>query len=119
MSVLASILGSGKVIEKGLDLIDDAWTTEEEARDSKLNAKERLLKSYAPFKVAQRYLAVLFAVNFLASFWVAVLLWAFDKDMKGFIDIMEVFNVGWIMTTIVLFYFGGGLAESIRRKDNG
>jgi len=116
MSVLASIFGSGKVIEKGLDLIDDAFTSEEESRESKLVAKERLLKSYAPFKIAQRYLAVMFAVNFIVSFWLAVGLWAFGHDMGEFINIMSTFNMGWIMTTIVLFYFGGGLAESIKRK---
>lgn len=115
MGILATIFGSGKVIEKGLDLIDDAFETDAEKRESKTNAKISLMKAYAPFKIAQRWLAVLFGVNFVLSFWVAVALWAAGRDMQGFLDIMTAFNLGWIMLTIVMFYFGGGLAESAGR----
>jgi len=120
MGVLETIFGSGKVIEKGLDLIDDAWTSDEEqaqmdneTRKQKAQTKIDLMKAYAPFRIAQRYLAFMFAGNFLMSFWVAVILWSWDRDMEGFLDIMAAFNLGWIMTAIVLFYFGGGLTDSV------
>ena len=120
MSILATIFGAPKVIEKGLELIDDAWTSDEEEAEQKretikqkAQSKIDLMKAYAPFKVAQRYLALMFAGNFLASFWVAVGLWAYGKDMKGFLEIMAAFNLGWIMTAIILFYFGGGLTDSV------
>lgn len=115
MGVLATILGSTGIIEKGMELIDEAWETEAEIRESKTQAKISLMKAYAPFKIAQRWLAILFGVNFVLSFWVAVALWAMGKDMSGFIDIMTAFNLGWIMLVIVGFYFGGGLAESTGR----
>jgi len=31
-------------------------------------------------------------------------------------EIIAEFRIGWIMTTIVLFYFGGGLVDSVRRE---
>ena len=111
LGVLGSILGNDKVISKGMDLIDDAFTSEEESRESKTKAKIDLMKAYAPFKVAQRYLALMFGANFTISFWVAVIMWGRDKDMKGFLEIMGAFNLGWIMTAVVIFYFGAGMAE--------
>lgn len=111
MGILSTIFGSGEVIEKGFDLIDDFHTSDEEIIEAKVKGKIALLQGYAPFKVAQRYLAVMFTLNFLASFWIAVGLWAYGKDMQGFLGIMAAFNLGWIMLTIVGFYFGGGFLE--------
>ena len=116
LAALASILGSPKVIDKGLELIDDAFESDEEKRESKTKAKIDLMKAYAPFKIAQRYLALMFGLNFIAAFWVAVGLWAFDKDLDGFLTIMSTFNIAYIMMAIVMFYFGGGMIESVARK---
>lgn len=123
-TAIGSILGSGDVVSKGMDLIDDAFETDAEARDSKTKAKIDLMKAYAPFKVAQRWLAIMFGLNFIAAFWTAVGLWGFDKNLDGFLEILGAFNIGWIMFAIVTFYFGGGLSESIGRsfigkKDGG
>lgn len=114
MGILSTIFGTGDVISKGLDLIDSMHTSDEEEIQAKSKAKTDLLAAYAPFKVAQRYLAVMFTINFILALWVTVLLWYLDKDMDGFIDIMSAFNVGWIMVTIVTFYFGGGMIEGVR-----
>ncbi len=117
-SVLSKIFGTGDVISKGMDLIDSMHTSDEEEIAANAKAKVDLMKAYAPFKVAQRYLAVMFTINFILAFWATVGLWYFDKDMKGFVDIMSAFNIGWIMLTIVGFYFGGGAIEGIRGKFN-
>lgn len=126
LGVLGTILGNGNVIEKGMELIDDAFESDEEKRESRTKAKIDLMKAYAPFKVAQRWIAIMFTVNFIGSFWFAVGLWAFGSagDLDAFLKIMGVFNISWIMGAIVLFYFGGGLSESIGRsfvtkKDGG
>ena len=122
MGFLSKILGSGDVIEKGFDLIDKMHTSdaEEIAADTdskvrlieaKTKAKSDLMKAYAPFKIAQRYLALIFAFNFFIGFWVSVYLWAVGKDLAGFIELMSTFQIGWAMTTIVIFYFGGGFVE--------
>lgn len=34
-------------------------------------------------------------------------------------QVIDEFKIDWIMTTIILFYFGGGLAESIGRSKRG
>lgn len=117
-SVLSKIFGTGDVISKGMDLIDSMHTSDEEKIEANAKAKVDLMKAYAPFKVAQRYLAVMFTINFILAFWATVGLWYFDKDMKGFVDIMSSFNIGWIMLTIVGFYFGGGAVEGIKSKFN-
>ena len=57
MGVLSTILGNGDVITKGLNLIDDLHTSEEEMVQVKTERQVNLLNSYAPFKVAQRLLA--------------------------------------------------------------
>lgn len=113
---IATILGNGSVLEKGMELIDDAYTSDEEARESKTKAKIDLMKAYAPFKVAQRWIAIMFTVNFLAAFWAAVGIWAWGGDLDGFLSILTAFSIGWIMLAIVTFYFGGGLSESIGRS---
>lgn len=117
ITAIGSILGQGKVLEKGMDLIDDAFTSEEESRASKTKAKIDLMKAYAPFKVAQRWIAIMFTANFILAFWTAVGIWAFGSpgSIEKFLEIMGVFQIGWIMMTIVIFYFGGGLTESIGR----
>ena len=111
MGIWSSIFGTGDVISKGMELIDSLHTSTEEEIQAKSKAKTDLLSAYAPFKIAQRYLAVMFTVNFIAAFWGTVILWVLDKDMDGFLDIVGSFNIGWIMFTIVAFYFGGGFVE--------
>jgi hypothetical protein len=113
MGILSTIFGGGDVIKAGFDLIDDMHTSDVEAIEAKTKAKTDLLTAYAPFKIAQRYMAVLFTINFIVAFWVAVALWSWDKDLQGFLDLMLAFNLGWIMLTIVGFYFGGGAFEGI------
>ena len=101
---LSKILGSGDVIKKGLDLIDDMHTSTEEEIVAKTKSKVDLLSAYAPFKVAQRYLALLFSVTFLSCFIEAVKF------------VLSDFYIGEIMLAIIFFYFGGGAIESFKPK---
>jgi hypothetical protein len=114
LGVLAKIFGSGDVISKGIDLIDNMHTSTEEEIAAKTKAKTDLLASYAPFKLAQRYLAVMFAVCFLGTF---ILVMGMTLAGKGDIDavkqILSDFYIGEIMLTIVAFYFGGGAFEGV------
>ena len=68
MAILGKILGSGDVISKGMELIDDMHTSTEEEIAAKNKAKTDLLGAYAPFKVAQRYLALMFGGTYLSVF---------------------------------------------------
>ena len=117
--VLARILGSDKVIEKGLELIDDAWETDAEATQAKAEAKIALMGAYAPFKVAQRYLAMMFSIVFLGCFVLVLAMTLSGELTDPVFQVIDEFKIDWIMTTIILFYFGGGLAESIGRGKRG
>jgi len=114
-SVIASILGSDKVISKGLELIDDAFESDEERRESKTNATIALMKAYAPFKIAQRYLALIFTVTYVSTY-VLVMVYALqDIDTVAITKVVSEFKMDWIMITIVTFYFGSGMVESFGR----
>ncbi len=127
LQILNNIFGTGEVVKKGLELIDEAWTSDEEKADNqakiieaKTNAKATLLNAYAPFKLAQRYLALMFSSVFLFIMINGIL-----GALYGWVD-MEAVNeakkfanemwLGEIMITIVGFYFGGGLVESYKKK---
>lgn len=120
IGILAKILGSGDVISKGLDLIDSMHTSTEEEIVAKNKAKIDLLQAYAPFKLAQRWLALMFT-----SVFVFIMLNGVLGALYGVIDMQNVEEakkfanemwLGEIMLAIVGFYFGGGLFESARKK---
>jgi len=112
MGIFATIFGSGAVIEKGMDLIDDMHTSDEEEIAAKSKAKVDLLNAYAPFKIAQRYLALLFTGTFIFSFTlVLAMTLAGIGDIKEVKTVLSDFYIGEIMLAIVMFYFGGGAFE--------
>ena len=128
MGILSNIFGTGEVIKKGLDLIDEAWTSDEEKAENeakiieaKTNAKATLLNAYAPFKLAQRYLALMFSSVFLFIMMNGVL-----GALYGWVDMNAVqeakrfaneMYLGEIMLSIIGFYFMGGVIESAKRKE--
>lgn len=118
--IIGKLLGSDAVINKGMELLDDLHTSTEEEIAAKTKAKVDLLAAYAPFKLAQRYLALMFTLVFVFIMANGVL-----GAMYGIIDLAAVEQakqfanemwLGEIMLAIVGFYFGGGFAESITRK---
>lgn len=117
IGVLGKILGSGDVIKKGMDLIDDMHTSTEEEIAAASKAKQDLLVAYQPFKLAQRYLALMFTAVFLSMFvLVTVMTLLGHGDTDAIKQILGDFWLGEIQLLIVSFYFGGGLAESIKGK---
>ena len=117
LSIIGKILGSGDVIKKGMDLIDDMHTSTEEEIAQKSKAKIDLLSAYAPFKIAQRYIALMFTAVFLSMFVLVLGMTLMGKgDIEAVKTIIGDFWIGEIMLMIVGFYFGGGLAESVRKK---
>lgn len=127
LQILSNIFGTGEVIKKGLDLIDEAWTSDEEKADNeakiieaKTNAKATLLNAYAPFKLAQRYLALMFSSVFLFIMMNGVLGalygWVDMSNVKQAMDFANEMWLGEIMLTIIGFYFGSGMIESAGRS---
>lgn len=117
LNVLNSILGGGDVIKKGLNLIDDMHTSTEEEIKAKSDAKIALMNSYAPFKIAQRYLALMFGGTFLGSYLIVL-----SMTISGYGDpdavtkVMEQFSINYAMLIILGFYFGGGVVDSLKAK---
>ena len=119
LSILAKILGSGDVVSKGMELIDSLHTSTEEELEAKAKAKTDLLTAYQTFKLAQRYLALMFASTFLFSFFLVLTLTLAGVGKTVEIKaILSEFYIGEIMLTIVVFYFGGGFAEGAIKSRN-
>jgi len=115
MGILSTIFGSGDVISKGIDLIDDLHTSDVEMIEAKTKAKMDLMQAYAPFKIAQRYMAVMFGGTYISTYLLVIGMTFTGQDVTVVKDILKEFQIDWIMLTIVGFYFGGGLADSILR----
>ena len=117
LNVLNNILGGGDVIKKGIQLIDDMHTSTEEEIKAKSDAKIALMNSYAPFKIAQRYLALMFGGTFLGSYLIVL-----GMTISGYGDpdavtkVMEQFSINYAMLIILGFYFGGGVVDSFKAK---
>lgn len=116
-ALLGKLLGSDAVITKGIDLIDSLHTSTEEEIAAKTKAKTDLLAAYAPFKLAQRYLALMFT-----SVFIFIMLNGVLGALYGIIDLEAVNQakqfandmwLGEIMLAIVGFYFGGGAFEGV------
>lgn len=119
MGILAKLFGATEVIKEGMQLIDDMHTSTEEEIVAKTNAKVAIMQSYAPFKIAQRVLAIMFATAFLSCFIMTLGFTLFGgKDPDKVIDVVNQFWIGEIMITIVGFYFGGGFVEGMLEKRN-
>ena len=116
MSILATLLGSGDVISKGLGLIDSMHTSDTEEIEAKTKAKTDLLSAYAPFKIAQRYLALMFGFTFVLSYLMVLVLFFMERDITQVQEIISAFKIDWICLTIVGFYFGGGAFEGVMGK---
>jgi len=124
MGILSTILGSGDVVSKGIDLIDSFHTSKTEEIEAKTNAKIAYLKAYHPYKLAQRILMLMFASTFLVSFFICLgftLAYIFGlavvaegiDPIDEILDLLSAFYIGPIMLAIVGFYFGGGFTEGI------
>jgi len=111
MNILGTIFGAPKVIDAGIRAIDALVFTDEE----KSKAKITLLKSYEPFKVAQRYLALVFAGQYVITFNVCMMLLMLDKPIQPVLDLVSKFSLGEIMLAIVAFYFLGGVANGFSK----
>jgi len=117
MSILAKILGTGDVISKGMELIDSIHTSDEEEIAAKSKAKVDLLNAYSGFKVAQRYLALLFSVPYVCTFILVMVLTMMGVDTLAVKEVLKEFYIGETVMLIVAFYFTGGVVDSAKRKN--
>ena len=107
--------------------IDEQQFTEQEKSQASFKALEYKLKwlnATQGMNLARRYIAMMFCVTFLLSFIVCMSMlivgrW-FGVDVtetiNAVISLCEAFKIGWITVTIIVFYFGKGIAENIGAK---
>jgi hypothetical protein len=120
LGVIGKILGSDSVIKQGMKLINDMHTSTEEEIAAKSKARIDLMNAYAPFKLAQRYLALMFGFTFLASYIIVLTMTiAGTGDPDAVTKVMEQFSINYAMMIILGFYFGAGALESFQNKKKG
>jgi len=120
LGVIGKILGSDKVIEKGLGLIDSMHTSSEEEIAAKAKARTDLLQAYAPFKIAQRWLALMFGTVFLGTYvLVLVMTLTGQGDPDAVTKVMDQFTINYAVLVILSFYFGSGAVEGFLEKKRG
>ena len=120
LGVIGKILGSDKVIEKGLDLIDGMHTSTEEEIAAKAKARIDLMNAYAPFKIAQRWLALMFGLTFIGSYFLVLgMTLTGQGDADAVTKVMEQFSINYAMLVILSFYFAGGAVEGFMEKKRG
>lgn len=124
--LLAKMFGSDKVIDAGISAADAIFFTDEEKADWKI----RVLKAYEPFKLAQRYLALVTTIPFVALHVIAAIQifasgWLGDSLGKAVheaaMNVIEQNNeaLGLPVAIVLAFYFGGGAAEGMIRAKTG
>ena len=102
--------------------IDESFHTDQEKSDAKqelLNWKLKWLNATQGMNLARRWIAFAFVINFILAFqvclWASVLGYAFEFDVATLIDkvveLADSFKLGWIMVTVVCFYYGKGVAD--------
>lgn len=119
-AILAKIFGSEAVISQGLKLVDDMHTSTEEQIKAQTDQRVQIMQAYQPFKVAQRFLALMFAsmyIFIMANGVVSALYGVIDmNNVEAAKDFASSMWLGEVTLTIVGFYFGGGAIEGIRAK---
>ena len=131
MSFWSTLFGSGNVVNKAVDGIYNGvdklvYTDEEKADDfrERVGLKIKLLQAYEPFKLAQRFLALLTGIPFVLIHIVISVAWMISIFVTGpgleYKFIFEQLKLvsEWNNATlgepfgyIVIFYFLGGAAE--------
>jgi len=127
MGFFSAIFGNNNIVKKGIDLIDEAFYTDEEKAEDKMKLLEKKseikieqLKAYHPYKITQRFIALSFIFVFLF-----IMLNGIIAQLYGIVDIQNVKNalkfanemwLGEIVLIIITFYFEGGTIEGILDK---
>lgn len=121
MGIIDKLLGSDEVIKKGSEILDESLFSQEE----RAQHFKGLLKLYEPFRVAQRFIALLVVCPFVLVYLLSVTMFI----LSAFIDVGSIETVktiadnntatlGQAASIIVAFYFGGGMLEGAIRTWN-
>ena len=110
MGIFSKLLGSDKIVDSSLKGIDAIFYTDQERAEN----KKAFLKLYEPFKVAQRYLALIFSIPYVLMV-VVTFVASFFMDVTTQKELL-IGDIGTIVGIIVAFYFlGGSLAGGFKK----
>lgn len=118
MGILGSLFGDQNTMSKMVDGVyngvDKIVYTDEEKADN----FQKLLKLYEPFKIAQRFLALIFGIPYVLA-WLVTFIVSFFNNVDPQLALLNG-TVGQIVLAIIAFYFMGGTISSIGagRKQN-
>lgn len=138
MGFFARLFGSDNVINKAVDGIYNGvdsivYTDQEKAENEnkKSSLKVQLLNAYAPFKIAQRFIALIVGIPFVAIHLITFIAWIvsifflgsspgynFTFEQLSLIGEWNNKTLGEPFAYIIGFYFFGGAAEGIVRARN-
>lgn len=107
MGIFAKMFGSDEVIQAGVDGIDKLVYTDEERSDN----TALFLKLYEPFKIAQRYIAMIFCPPYALACFITFCV-SFIQDVSAQVEFLQG-DFGTIVILIVTFYFGAGAVEGV------
>ncbi len=110
MGFFSRLFGSDKIIDAGVNGIDAMIFTDEE----KSNAKMQFLKLYEPYKLAQRYLALIYSIPYALA-WLVTFIASFFIDVALQTELLKG-DAFYINIVILSFYFGGGAASGVVEK---
>lgn len=111
MSFWGKLFGADNVVDAAIKTGDAIFYTDEEKADYKLN----LLKAYEPFKLVQRYLALIVFIPYVTA-WFVCFIASFWVDTSGQLALLAQSDIGTIALMIAGLYFGGGAINSFVRK---
>lgn len=121
MGLFSTLLGTEGVVDSIREGADKAFLTAEE----RLDYHKQLLTAYEPFKIIQRYLALMVTSLFGFVVIVQVLMavggvWypALYEGASVVNSLEPVQMLGWAFLSIMSLYFSGGVINSFRSKGN-
>ena len=117
MSIWSKLFGSDKIIDAGIDGIDAMVFTDEEKSSAKMN----FLKLYEPYKIAQRWLALVVSIPYVSLWFITGLIYIADVFTEKVLDTSRIASflngdMGSAFILVLSFYFAGGAVEGIVRK---
>ena len=110
-----SIFGGTNVINGGMDLINNAFYTDQERADRKVI----LLDAFTPFKLIQRFLAAWIVSVFMLLLLLEVVLVILGMWFPFLLEAVAIVNslvmiemLGWSFVAVVSLYFTGGVINT-------
>lgn len=102
MNIFGKLFGSDKVIDAGISAIDAMVYTDEEKAINRM----KFLKLYEPFKIAQRYIAIIVTIPYMIA-WFGTFCASFFMNVDAQ-QLLLSGSIGTIVMLITSFYFAGG-----------